>query len=131
MARKARFPSLTADQAHVALRWLHATGKVTAKDIGAALGERERLVAEIKARLEALGGEGARFLTSAAVLRRPRGAKRRRRKPSAKALAAWRAQGRYMAAVRRLPKASRAKVAAIRKAKGIRAALAESRRLAK
>lgn len=49
--------------------------------------------------------------------------KPRRRKVSAKARAAWKAQGRYMAAVRRLSKADRAKVRAVREKSGIRAAI--------
>jgi hypothetical protein len=94
-----------------------------------ALKKREQLVAEIKARLEELGGEGLRLVTGAVALRRA--TRRRRPKASAKAVAAWRAQGRYMAAVRRLPKAARAKVKAMREKKGLRAALAEAKRLAK
>ena len=48
--RKTRFPSLSPDQAHASLRWLHATGAVTAKQIDDALHHRERLMAEIRAR---------------------------------------------------------------------------------
>jgi hypothetical protein len=47
-------------------------------------------------RLEGLGGDRARLLTSSAAPRRP--SRRRHRKASAKAVAAWLAQGRYMAA---------------------------------
>jgi hypothetical protein len=127
--RKSRFPKLSERDAHSALRWLHATGNVTAKQIAGALRKRDELVAEIKARLEELGGEGARFLTSVAALRRtaPRG----RRKVSAKARAAWAAQGRYMAVVRQLPETARAKVASIRKAKGVQAAIREAKRIAR
>jgi hypothetical protein len=127
--KKAPFPKLTADQAHAALRWLHALGKVTSKEIAGALRERDRLADEIRRRLEELGGQAARFLTSVAALRRP--AKRRRTKVSAKARAAWKAQGRYMAAVRRLPKAARVKIAAIRKAKGVAGAIAAANRAAR
>jgi hypothetical protein len=111
------------------LRWLHATGKVTAKQIAGALRKRDELVEQIRKRLEELGGQGGRFLTSVAALRGP--ATRRRRKVSAKARAAWRAQGRYLAAVKVLSKAARTKVRAIRKAKSIEAAIAEAKRIAR
>ena len=56
-------------------------------------------MAEIRAKLEALGGEGLRLLRGPeAVKRRPVG--RRRKKASAKAQAAWKAQGRYLGTVR-------------------------------
>jgi hypothetical protein len=111
------------DQAHSVLRWFHATGEVTAKQIADALRKRDELVAEIRARLEELGRQGARFLT---VRGKPR-----RRRVSPKAQAAWRAQGRYMAAVRRLSKSARAKVAAIRKAKSVGTAVAAAKKIAK
>ena len=125
--RKSRFPKLSERDAHAALRCLHATGAITARQIADALQKREELVAEIKARLEELGGQSARFLTPAVAVRW----KARRRRVSAKAQAAWRAQGRYMAALRRLPKAARAKVAATRKAKGVSAAVAAAKKMAK
>jgi hypothetical protein len=128
MARKSQFPELTAQEAHVALHWLHATGRVTAKEIAGAIRKRDELVKKIKARLEALGGQGARFLTTAVALRR---LTKRRRKVSARTRAAWRAQGRYVAAVKMLPKVARAKVRAIRRAKSIEAAIAEAKRIAR
>jgi hypothetical protein len=91
-SNRQRFPVLSAD-AHAALRWLHATGKVTAKDIAGALEKRERLVSEIKQKLEELGGEGLRFLRGPESLK-PRAPRRRRRKATAKAQAAWRVQER-------------------------------------
>jgi hypothetical protein len=127
MARKARFPELSHADAVSALKWLVATKRIGVHEIHSALQKRDELVEEIRRRLEELGGQGARFLTSVAALRRP--VKRRRRKVSAKARAAWAAQGRYMAAVRALPKAARAKVAAIRKAKGVKAAIAAAKRM--
>jgi hypothetical protein len=129
MARKVRFPELSHADAVSALKWLVTTKRITVHEIAGALRKRDELVREIRARLMALGGEGARFLTSVAALRRS--TTRRRRRVSAKARAAWRAQGRYMAAVKMLPKAARAKVRAIRKAKSIEAAIAEARRIAR
>jgi hypothetical protein len=127
--KKAPFPKLTAADAVAALWWMHATGVVTAKQIGDALRKRKELVEEIRQRLEALGGHGARFLTGVAALRRPPAVKRRRRKISARAQAVWRAQGRYMAAVRQLSKANRVKVKKIREAKGVGAAIAAAAKL--
>jgi hypothetical protein len=129
MARLARFPELSHADAVSALKWLVATKRITVREIRAALRKRDELVDEIRARLEELGGQGARFLTSVAALWRAPVARRRRRKVSAKARVAWKAQGRYMAAVRTLPKAARAKVAAIRKAKGVEAAIAAAKRM--
>ena len=132
MARKIRrFPNITPQEAHAALRWLTATHKVTAKQITDALKAREQLAAEIMRKLEALGGEGLRFLRGPDSLLRRAPAKPKRRRASAKAQAAWRAQGRYMAAVRRLSKANRAKVKAIRERSGIRAAVAAAKKLGK
>jgi hypothetical protein len=116
VARLARFPDLSHNDAVSALKWLVATKRIKVQEIHAALVKRDELVAE-------------RFLTSVAALRRP--AKRRRRKVSAKARAAWKAQGQYLGAVRRLSKADRAKVRAVRQAKGIRAAIAAAKKLAK
>jgi hypothetical protein len=130
VARKEKFPKLSAGQAQAALRWLHALRKVTTKDIASAVGHRERLVAEIKERLELLGGEGMRFLRSPASFER-RPPRRRAKRVSAAAQAAWRAQGRYMAAVRRLSKANRLRVKAIREKVGVRAAIAAARKMAK
>lgn len=74
--------------------------------------------------------KGSRFLTSAAALK-GRKAPRRRRKASVKAQAAWKAQGRYLGAVRRLSKADRAKVKAIREKQSVRAAIRVAKKLAK
>jgi len=63
--KKAAFPKITPEDAHSALRWLHALGRVTAKDIQHSLSNRAELVAEIRAKLEALGGEGRSFLCPA------------------------------------------------------------------
>jgi hypothetical protein len=62
--------------------------------------------------------------------RRP-AAKKRRRKVSAKARAVWKAQGRYLSAVKQLTPAQRAKVKKIREAKGVGPATAAAKRMAK
>jgi hypothetical protein len=48
--RKSPFPSLSSDQAHAALRWLHALGKITSKEIAGALRERDRLASGVASR---------------------------------------------------------------------------------
>lgn len=126
--RKHRFPRLSPEQAHAALRWLHTIGKVRRSDIVGALKRRDRLVAEIKKRLKQLGGERLRFLRGPEALKRP--ARRKAKRVSAKARAAWRAQGKYLGAVRRLAAGDRAKVKAIREKSGVRAAIAEAKKLA-
>ena len=127
--RKGPFPRLSPDQAHAALRWLHAIGRVKASDIASALRRRDQLVHEIKERLEQLGGEGLRFL------RGPEGLQKRARKApkrvSKAARAAWKTQGRYMAAVRRLSKADRGKIKGLREKSGVRAAIAAAKKMAK
>ncbi len=129
MARKSKFPKLSPSQAHAALRWLHALGKVTANDIKNAIGHREKLVAEIKARLEQLGGEGLRFLRGPEALKRP--PRRKAKRVSAAARVAWKTQGQYLGAVRPLSKADRLKVKAIREKSGVRAAIAAAKKIAK
>jgi hypothetical protein len=57
--------------------------------------------------------------------------RRRKRRISAATRKLYQQQGRYMAAVRRLPKADRAKVRAIREKSGVRAAIAAAKRMAK
>jgi len=126
--RKSPFPRLSPQEAHAALRWLHALGKVKASDISGALKHRERLVQELRERIEQLGGEGLRFLRGPESLRRR--ARKAPKRVSKAARAAWRAQGRYMAAVRRLSKADRAKVKAIRETSGVRAAIAAAKKMA-
>jgi hypothetical protein len=127
LRKKKPFPKISAEDAHAALRWLHATGKVTSSDIVRALRKRDQLVEEIKQRLEELGGKGLWFPRNKEGLRR----RPKRGKASAKARAAWKAQGRYLAALKPLSKANRLKVSAIRERSGIRAALAAGRALVK
>lgn len=122
------FPHLTGEQASGVLKWLVVTGRVRNAQIRKAIRDRDELVAEVKSRLEALGGEGLKFLTGpAAIQRRP---KRRRRKASAKARAAWRAQGRYLAAVKGLSKADRLRIRTFREKNGVAKAIAAAKRLA-
>ena len=130
MAREKRFPKLSAEQAHAALRWLHALVKVTRKDIQNGIGHRDRLVHEIKDRLEQLGGKRPPYLRGPwTLVSTP--ARRRRRRASAEAQAAWgKARGRYLDAVRRLTAANRSEVKAIKEKGGLKAAIREAKKLA-
>ena len=56
-----------------------------------------------------------------------RAAKRRKPRISAATRKMYQQQGRYMAAVRQLPKADRAKIKAIREKSGVRAAIAAAK----
>jgi hypothetical protein len=127
----ATFEKLSLEDAHAALKWLTATGKVTVKEIRDALKKRAKLVADIRRQLEAFGGEGLRFLTGAQALRKRKPRAKVAKRVSAARRAAWKAQGRYLAAVRPLSPAQRAKVKKIRAAKGVAAAVAAAKRLTK
>jgi len=119
---------MTGEQATGVLKWLVATGKVTSAQVRRAIRDRDELVTEIKSRLDALGGEGLRFLTGPAALGRR---KKPRRRASAKARAAWRAQGRYLAAVKSLTKGDRLKIRAFREKNGVAKAIAAAKKMAK
>jgi hypothetical protein len=133
---KRNFKSLRILPEHAAraLHTLMAEGKIAAKDVAAALKRREALISDLRKRLTAL---------EAGIVEKvkPKGktkpkAKRgvgrhRQRRLSAATRAKYRQQGRYMAAVRRLPKAGRAKVKAIREKSGVAAAVAAAKRMAK
>ena len=121
-----------AEQTAQALHMLVSEGKLATREIYAVLKRREKLLRELRARLAALGVDG--FKVVASVRREARGIRKAGRKAkrriSAATRAAWAAQGAYMAAVRRLPKAARAKIRAIRKKSGVKAAIAAAKRRA-
>jgi hypothetical protein len=120
--------SLAQARAAQALQVLIEEGKLKAQDVTRALARREAIIRELHDRLAALGEN----LTGGAR-RPPRGGKARvRRGQITKAQrAARQAQGRYLGAIRRLSKAERAKVKTIREKKGVRAAVAAAKRIAK
>jgi len=128
--RQFQFPALSGDEAIAALRWLVAQGQLSVRQLEKALARRDRLVREIREQLEVLGGEGVVLARGPEALNRRGRRGRPQKRVSAIQQAAWRAQGRYLAAVRRLPKAERARVRVIRKKKGMRAAMAAAKRLA-
>jgi hypothetical protein len=122
---------LSAQQAHQALSVLLHDGKVRASEVWKAVKRREHLVEDLKGRLAALEA-GIFPAVQAQTGKLARKRKRARRKPiSGAQRAAWKAQGRYMAAVRRLSKANRAKVKAIRARSGARAAIAAAKKMAR
>jgi hypothetical protein len=102
-------------------------GKIAGRDVVQALKRRERTVRELRARLSALGEDVTRAVRSANGSPR---VKKARKQISDAQRTARRAQGRYMAAVRRLSKDARKKVKAIRIKSGVAAAIREARRLA-
>lgn len=126
--KKKQHPALkiaAADAAH-ALHSLITEGKIAVRDVTTALKRREALIRDLRRRLAAL--EAGAVVKAEAVVEEGRGA-RRQRKLSSATRAKFRAQGRYMAAVRRLPKAARAKIKAIREQKGVEAAIAAATKM--
>lgn len=134
--KSSALPGITAEQARQALQVLVAEGRLAANEVSRALRRREKLVRELRARLQSLGGEVAHSVREAARDAVPspktRAAIRRRAKKAITETqrAARRAQGQYLGAIRRLSKASRAKVREIRKSDGVRAAIAAAKKLA-
>jgi hypothetical protein len=142
MARRRRSSlALSAQQAQAALGVLVQEGKLKAGEIRKALQRRDRLIKALKARLAAIEtgvvSIGRRMLKDGPF---PMAGKRKtatrrpaRRKPriSAATRKMYQQQGRYMAAVRQLPKDARAKVKEIREKSGVRAAIAAAKRIAK
>jgi len=120
--------SITKEHALHALHLLIAEGKIAAKDVTTALKRREALIIDLRRRLAAL--EAGAMVMAKAAAKKVRGGVRTRR-ISAATRAKYQAQGRYMAALRMLPKAARTKAKAIREKSGVRAAIAAAKRMAK
>lgn len=117
--------NITASHAAHAIHVLIADGKIAAKDVTDALKRREAMIADLRKRLEALEA-GAIVAAKSAGKTIARG----RRRLSAARRAALKLHGQYLGTVRPLSKAAKAKVKAIREAKGIRAAIAAAKKLA-
>jgi hypothetical protein len=138
MARRPRQSlALSGEHAQQALAILIQEGKLAASEVKKALQRRDRLVRALKASLAALEAGvvkvGRQFKDSPfAVGRQAKAAKlsTKRRKPtiSAATRKIYQQQGRYMAALRQLSKADRAKIKAIREKSGVRAAIAAAKR---
>ncbi len=140
MARRRRSAlALSGEHARQAVVILIQEGKLKAADLTNVLRRRERLVRTLRGRLAALetgvARVGRQFMASPFPIagRSKAGKGRARRKPriSAATRRMYQQQGRYMAAVRQLPKADRAKIKAIREKSGVRAATAAAKRMAR
>jgi len=129
-ARRMRppLPDLSPGDAHAVLRWLYALGKISARDVRAALHERDSLVAEATRQTQDFGGHRERFLRSIERLQRS-SLERNRPRALARERAAWKAERRYMEALSGLSKTARGKVEAIRERRGLVAAIAAANRL--
>jgi hypothetical protein len=138
MARRGRqSPVLSGEHARQALAVLIHEGKLAAGEVRKALQRRDRLIRALRSSLAALEAGmakvGRRVLKDGpfpmAGTRRAAGRRAVRRKPriSAATRKIYQQQGRYMAAVRQLPKSGRAKIKAIREKSGVRAAIAAAK----
>ena len=122
---------LTGEHAAYALQMLIEDGKIASRDVVQALRRREKTVRELRARLIALGEDVSKAVAGAAAAANGSARVRRARKQITRAQrTARQAQGRYMAAVRRLSKDARKRVKEIRVKSGVDAAIREARRLA-
>ena len=133
--RRTAFPAITAEQAQQALHILVQDGRIAVRDVSKALARREKLVRELRRRLSALGDDVAGAVNRAAREGVSRKTRRALRRGARKAITeaqrtARQAQGQYLAAIRRLSKASRAKVREVRKSSGVKAAIAAAKKLA-
>ena len=122
--------NITADRAAHVLHILIADGKLTAKHVSDALRRREQLIHELRQRLEALeqGAVSAVERTGRKIARK---VTRRKRTVSPARRAALKLHGRYLGHVRKLSKANRAQVKAIREKSGVHAAIKAARKIAK
>ncbi len=134
MRRRRKGLNISADDARQALAILVSEGKIAAHEVTRAIERRQKLIREIRQRLEQLGAEGASLVTTAVRKARPvvarsaRKAAKAGRKGAKRALSAatrakYQAQGRYMAAVRMLPKTVRKKIREVREKSGVEAAI--------
>jgi hypothetical protein len=126
--------NLTAQNAAVALRLLIEDGKIAASDVAKALERREKMIRELRSRLRALekaSAPVARRLARAGRRAARQAVPRVRRELSRAQKAARKTQGHYLAAVRRLSKDARARVKAIRKKSGVKAAIQAAKKIAK
>jgi hypothetical protein len=124
---------LTAQHAAYALQMLIHDGKVAAADVQRALRRREAVIHELRTRLEALEAAAAPVVRRVARdgRRRMRAAGPQARKAITRAQRiARQAQGRYLAAVRRLSKDARLKIRDIRQKSGVDAAIRAAKKMA-
>jgi hypothetical protein len=118
---------LSAHHASLALQMLVDDGKIAAKDVAAALKRREKTIRELRARLSALGEDVATSVAKTAAREAPRA----RRAITQAQRRARQAQGRYLAAIRKLSRQARLRVRAIRAKSGVDAAIRAAVKMAK
>lgn len=130
MPKRRRTSLLSPDRAAQAVSILIHEGKLKAQDVARALRRRERLIRELTGKLSSLGHEASDAAGSLVGRRGPRAVKKPARISKAQR-AARQAQGRYLGAIRRLSKANRVKVKAIREKAGVREAIAAAKKIAR
>jgi hypothetical protein len=126
--------SFSGNEARQALAVLIQEGKLAAGEVRNALLRRERLIRALRSSLAALEhgvGTLRRRISGPAKPTVARKAARRKPRISAATRKMYQAQGRYMAAVRQLPKEARAKVKAIREKSGVAAATKAAKKMAR
>ena len=119
---------LDARQAQFVLQTLLERRKVAVRHIREILRDREKEIAALRRRLEALESGGLRVAAEAAG-RVSAAAGRVQRRLSPKVRALRRQQGEYMGLVRRLNPAQKARVRALKEKKGLSAAIRAARSL--
>jgi hypothetical protein len=123
---------LSANHAAVALHLLIEDGRIAAADVTKALKNREKMIRDLRARLEALekaAAPVARRIAKAGRKAARRAAPKARKAISRAQATARRAQGHYMSAVRGLSKQARVRIKAIRKQSGVAAAIKAAKKL--
>ena len=118
---------LSAHHASLALQMLVEDGKIAAKDVSAALKRREKTIRDLRARLSALGEDVADTVAKTAAREAPRA----RRAITQAQRRARQAQGRYLAAIRKLSRQARGQVRAIRAKSGVDAAIRAAAKMAR
>ncbi len=132
MRRKRQSLRISPERAAHALHLLIAEGKISATDVVDALRRREVLLADLKKKLAILeGGVMTKDGPFPMVGRKRPARPKAKRRMSPARRSALKLHGQYLGAVRRLPKAARSKVKAIREKSGVTAAVAAANRMAK
>ena len=121
--------AITDQQARQILAVLLLEKKLNARDARLALVRHRKRIAQLRAELARLSGDGP--VPAPTTTKRASSRPARTKRVSPKRLKAMRQQGVYLAAVRPLKASDRAKVKAVRQEKGFAAAVAAARRLGK
>jgi hypothetical protein len=131
LKRKTTKPlNITADRAAHVLHILIAEGKLTAKHVSDALKRREEMIHELRQRLDALERGAVSAVEGVGRKITRKAGRKPKRRMTATRRAALQLHGRYLGHIRTLPKATKAKVKAIREKSGVHAAIGAARRVA-